>query len=469
LPPDLHEADVTRFLRANVPALNGALAELSLGSEPRSRVFGGGGPNDPDVSAATLALAFDDEDAGALDEVAWVSRTPDRETPHDLLVLVDMSGSTLGLVDAARDGAEARPSSFPPPSDFPERASDFANARIGAAFRLLRTLRPRDRVGIVLFSEQYPGGVAVPCARATGDAVADLGACFGGEHPDVWLGEQGLDRVGGSSAGRASLWQAVDLAYGFLRDGRGATGVAGASKDILVISDGPDTCGDGEAATRCEPTCSAVSAADVLARVEADQADASGPRVAIHVVQFESPGYPGPDARQQEVACASGGTYRFIPSERFPRDQPRVFRDAIDDAVLMARFALQGRWRLARGLPAAWRAEDAALGDEVALSGALVTRVGSHLVTRDTGFPLAPEYSWIPVSPLLRRPCATASDCGATDEAGACDVICSPETRLCVGGAEGVDLPANAACRGEEGVCCEGLCQPFGIYCFVCD
>ena len=204
----------------------------------------------------------------------------------------------------------------------------------------------------------------------------------------------------------------------------------------------------------------------MLARVEADQADASGPRVAVHVVQFESLGYRGPDARQQAVACASGGTYQFIPSRSLPTNATSFFSSALDDAVMTARFALQGRWEVGGPLPA-YQSTATAAGVEHALSGTLTLRAAAQLAATDQTFPVAPAYSSVVVGPLLRKPCAAAADCGASDDAGSCGVICSPETGLCTNGAGGVDLPDQAACRGESGSCCEGVCQASGA-CAAC-
>ena len=104
-----------------------------------------------------------------------------------------------------------------------------------------------------------------------------------------------------------------------------------ASRHIVVVTDGPDTCQAGP-----DAPCSAVTSADILSRI--DQADAP---IAVHFVQFESAGYPGRDSQQLEVACASGGHYRFINSGALDSTGPALI-ETLTDALMAVRTSMRG-------------------------------------------------------------------------------------------------------------------------------
>ncbi|MFO0747818.1 MAG: vWA domain-containing protein [Myxococcota bacterium] len=331
--------------------------------------------------------------AAALERVDWVGTTADRSQPHEVIVLVDQSGSIGGLVDAANGFLEPQGND---PGQLPSSPGDVASDKYGSRFRALTSfilsLNASDRLGIVAFGEGQNGGadLAVPCAGASGqDIAAGLAACFGTNH-DLWMASTGIGTLLGHAAGRSNLWKAIDFAYGWLAD-PSRRRPAGASRHIVVLTDGPDTCA-GEAQTPRTAACSSVLAQEVLDRIAADQADPDGPDIHIDFVQFEAPGYPGRDPRQIDAACLSGGHYRYVNSNAFVSERVAALDAALTEAFGEIRLTLGGHWALASSVPA-WVSDDPAPtgtpagGIVYALSGRLTISASSHLVTSDTVFP----------------------------------------------------------------------------------
>ncbi|MCB9736361.1 MAG: VWA domain-containing protein [Deltaproteobacteria bacterium] len=413
----------------------------------------------------------------SLDEVHYEANNAKRGDGHNIIVLVDFSGSNVGLVlqDANRQNLEARPGSFIPASDIKSIASDFQNIRIAAVKRFIRTLNPNDKVGVLLFSEKFTNHLVVPCSLAQGDLQNDLNTCFGKSDVSIWngTGAGALDSYGGTAEGRSTLWEGIDFAYDFLTNLNDLK----RGDHILVISDGPDTCAAGENATACESACSTTTADDVLGKIDPN----SDNPIRIHFVQFESLGYPGRDARQVEASCLSGGQYQFINSNVFPRANTGQFSEAIETAILNVRFMLSGHWELASGVPA-WQDNSAGtgtlLGSLYALNGTLTVRPSSNMVTRDDLYPFGigqgeqadSATSW-DRRPVLRKPCSAATDCGAAGPGAACQIICSSETLVCPARGAGVTAHDSTTCQtsgGLQGYCCQGTCEDPGGVCSTC-
>jgi len=462
-----------------------------------SRVIQGGLPDDINLTnEGNLSLSVDCIDPqphpnpsgpacqGAtpsfnLEQVRYAANNASRTAGHNILILIDESGSISGIVDPARDNLEARPDSFPVPGNFGQLGSDRANLRIATVKRLIRNLNPdRDRFGVLAFSETFSSQMRVPCTESQGDLRGDLDACFGARNTDIWTAQAGLDSLN-DAAGRSPLWRAVDFAYSYLREKDDRT----RGNHIIVLTDGPDTCSVSEAMTPCESACSTTGVEDVLNKIKADQANPNAPAIRVHFVQFESIGYPGRDPRQVEVSCVSGGHYQHINSNAFPRAQTGPFEDALSTAILNIRYMLSGHWELASGVPA--YASPAAPptgtrpGSLYALNGLLTVGRSTRMVGADTPFPFgigqgaqadqAPNWDRRPV---LRKPCTTDAECGASGTAEGCTIICSSETFTCPGGATGITAPDTFPCTpsaGGSGFCCEGECLGAGGLCPACN
>ncbi len=124
------------------------------------------------------------EPSGTLERVAYQASTADRGASHNVMVLIDQSGSMSGLVrdstsptDPGGFKEERDPPSFPP--NFRDAASDPDNLRFDVAKRLLRSLNAADQVGVIAFGEQ--SGLEVPCTASAGDPQTDLESCFGAQ------------------------------------------------------------------------------------------------------------------------------------------------------------------------------------------------------------------------------------------------------------------------------------------------
>jgi len=263
-----------------------------------------------------------------------------------------------------------------------------------------------------------------------------------------------------------------------------------------VITDGPDTCHpdspefrqllrhrDGSSPfkeIRQEAACSDVSYDAFLDRIAADVLDGqgnllAGNRVPVHVsfVQIQAPGYPDPDPMQVEIACLTGGMYRFVNRSDLPPEQKcsvgassltfNPFREALLDAVNAFRYSMAGAWNLAvqadlfadSGLPdgsslavaAGIRLLEGPLtpGDHVDLRvGHVLARSGDGECTCD----LMDMRGW------LHKSCGKGDDCSWVGAAGDCrEAACREADRACV-----LQPRESGAGCGGGGTCCWGDC-----------
>ncbi len=485
------------FKRLNTGDASGEDLDKSIrpGDVIDSRTVQGGLPDDIDLtSTGNIAVKYDCIDpqpntgqcqgavpAANLDRIDFKENVAGRRDGHNVLILIDQSGSVGGIVDETINFKENRQGDFVPPQNFGNVASDRTSIRLSATRRFIRTLNTEDRYGVLAFGEEQGGagsnGLAVPCAAAQGSPEADLADCFGKPNEDLWLSTNGIDSLQGQTLGRSNLWDAVDTAFDFLHD---TIADNQRSNHIVVVTDGPDTC-SGENLGSCQSGCGSTSAAEVLAKVKADRADPLGLGIRVHFVQFESRGYVGRDVRQIEVACESGGHYQYINSEQFPREQTSQFRSAMETALDNVRFALGGHWALASNVAAYTSNAPVPTGTQpgglYALHGQITLSSASKMVPSDEiftfGIGQGGENSndaqvW-DRRPVVRKPCSLASDCGGAD--AACQIVCSPETLTCPGGSAGVAAPELSSCElgaGGVGFCCEGGCQAPGGVCASC-
>ncbi len=452
-------------------------APIRPGSLVAGGVVGGDGPTDirlvssdhVSLTVACLEGGVDGTCSGAgTPEVAGVGfeAQADAVHKHNIIVLIDQSGSVGGIVDPLAGMTENAVGDFVPPSDFGNVASDRWSVRLSAVRRFLRGLGSDANVGILQFGNGGNTSADVPCVNAAGEPRDSLAECFGAI--DHWLELPGLSSLQGQMLGRANLWETVLSAHSFLvNDLADAT----RSNHVVVISDGPDTC-SGENLGLCQAPCSATDVNTVLAALEQDADNPATPSVQVHFVQFESPGYGGRDPQQIKVACASGGHYHYINTSTFPSSQQSQMLAAVELGFDRIQDALVGHWQLATPLDAF--AVAASAGNLFTVEGEVSVHPASGLVdfTSTARFAEGQTESaptWDERF-VLAKPCASEADCGGVDLD--CQVDCSPESGLCIGGsAAAVSLADTMPCTkgdGQPGVCCGGTCFDEGTTCPDC-
>ncbi len=378
-----------------------------------------------------------------------------RVDDRNILFVVDLSGSTAGFVDVDDSLEYPNDGSGNAPGQLTTLASDFGGFRFAQMKTFIEGLRDNDFLGILAFREGLEGGgIAAPCVdfgwdgqdKLDGLSWTDkLNACYG-RNRDGWLA--GIDALSGEKNwGRANLWETVGEAYDFL-----AAAPKAAASHIIVISDGPDTCGYDGAATDCKFSCSEVGVDDVLKKITAGQAANPRTDIQVHFVQFDSFGYRGPDAQQMEVACTSGGHYQFINRTALPNENPAKFQGALGIAIENVRLALMGNWQLGVQM-SALSSGQTALGKVFSLSGTVTLETSSQMVTEQkVAFFAGGENGVADARPKLRKACSSSADCGFTGAEDECTEYCSAGSRLCDGGSVGLPKKNGTPC--STNVCC---------------
>ncbi len=470
--------------------------------------------NSPQVAYETYAAISDD--ASLADQ-----RDAARTMPHNVILLVDQSGSMGGLVNLStqpvngtactnNDDCTGIGGSNPMVcfndecaftqcicgetcsckeddpgvvnatvggQQFIDYGSDYFNVRITAARSFIENLNSRDKLGVLAFGEGISGeDLIVGCNDTFGVVEDDLDRCFGTNREKVLQPGAG-DTTDPLSAlapgsGRSNMWSAVKVAYDFLRTK--ATSKPKETYHIVVLTDGPDTCSVTDGFGDCQTPCSTITDDTIASMIAQDQADPNGAHIQIHFVQFESQGHPGRDPRQVDIACQSGGHYQFLNTVKgFASAQTGAFIEALESALFNIRYSLMGNWKFGGAVPT-WEL-DAASGTQpgsmYAVSGQFTITDASKLqpefnvqsfgVGKGVGAKDATQWDR---RPTLLKPCETDASCGASDAAGegSCTIICSSDTRLCPAGATGIDRPHGASCTtadGAGGACCAGDCQ----------
>ena len=295
-------------------------------------------------------------------------------TPAALAILIDQSGSITGLVDrdTCLEGSEG---SFDLAEDLTRCASDAAGLRLVAAKTL--AAGAGDATVTYAFSE------AAGCAK-----VADV------------------DVLQGTAAGRSNLWACMDEVI-----------AAEPGKDIVVITDGPDTClPDAEDFQRCFTIDDALGLShlqDACAGATSfDEVRATLEKGAVRVsfIQLQSKGYPAPDPRMVQAACLSGGSYAFLAFNAMAQGERKP---EILGATSRVQALRGSHWLATEELPKS-------------SPGALILRGSAAYV----------------------MPCTSEADCAGGD----CGPRCSQATATCRAPANGTD------CSG--GICCGGQCDP---------
>lgn len=444
-----------------------------------------------------------------------------RTTPHNVMLLIDQSGSMGGLVNLSTQPQAATPctenddcsgvggtnpmvcfngecaftqcicgetctckeddpgvvNAVIGGQQFIDYGSDYFNVRITAARSFIENLNGRDKLGVLAFGEGISGeDLLVGCNDTFGVVEDDLDRCFGTNRDKVLKPGAGetTDPLSALSAGsgRSNMWSAIKLSYEFLQSK--AISKPKETYHIVVLTDGPDTCSVSDEFGACQVPCSTVTDETIAQMLNQDQGDPNGPRIKIHFVQFESVGHQGRDPRQVDIACQSGGHYQFVNTVKgFASAQTGAFIEALEAALFNIRYSLMGNWKFAGAVPS-WDLDAAAgtqPGSMYAVSGQFTITDASKLqpefdkqsfgVGKGVGAKDATQWDR---RPTLLKPCNNDASCGASDAAGegSCTVICSSDTRLCPAGATGIDRPHGASCTtvdGAGGACCAGDCQ----------
>jgi hypothetical protein len=386
---------------------------------------------------------------------------------------------------------------------------------------------PRNGL-MCLFSEDCSGGECIPDASGesnyfstwpiSGPHPSREAGCFGSHAENRKYIELGLELMKNNGGGRAPLWQAVYQAYDFFqRSPSQGGGKVNAPRAIVVLTDGPDTCtysddfnfrdltwsGTGLPYCRIQCTeseydflklrnllwtgdnngdgvqdydkprnqCASGENHGNACTTDTDCPDSFCHRVwpvPIHVVQFQSPAHLNPDARLQEIACRSGGTFQFLNSEQYDKSKASDYNQ-IAVAMARVRHTLAGSWRAGFLLPDL--ATQAPLGQMVALEGA-VQFTSAKLpsltaLTAQSGG--AGQFARMVAADgrlLMRRACKDHADCGGTgpcgknhcNDAGICVPAVAPDNLPCGDPKDEASWVASRCCGG---VCASGTCDTF--------
>lgn len=341
---------------------------------------------------------------------------------------------------------------------------------------------------IALDNQELSRYKSLPFGGGDQDNLNQQNTCFGANNKNRLDIHTALDKVVRSSGnGRAPVWAAIDEAYKFMTTpvATGGSGLTNAdNRHIIIITDGPDTCSKDEdynykgiatlpkaKVDKCRPQCSAEGTArpyqELIEKMKTPDGEGRNWQVHLHVIQFQSPGYKTPDAKLQQLACASDGTYQFINSEQVNKAQNNnLLSKALTNALNRVRNSLSGSWRTSYKLA---EMQDSAIikkGEQVALDGSLDVTVAkfTSLQSAKTNF-FDWRFSWSNNEDrrlLVRMGCATSADCnGGTDDCAS--QHCS-SGGVCVDN-QAPDLMPCTIKGGAAGKCCKGVCAAAGGSC----
>ncbi len=423
----------------------------------------------------------------------------------NVALVLDNSGSMKGNVDKETLKEDALGYFDAPPTPLTNVASDWSGVRFNAATSFIDSLNANDRVVGYLYDENgpkigssdsyicnsddpavngawcHPGDGTCPAPGScdqdpamTNDnysgalALAECNAF--GSNPNLRADlENGLDLRRNAATGRASLWQTVENAYAFLSGG-GANCPGGSfgqlnGMHIVVLTDGPDTCVDGDdfsyqslknsdTTGKCRTKC---ATSDVVwKQLMVRMAKARYP-VHVHFVQFQAPGYKDPDPRMMEMACRTDGTYQFINSENFNKSASSGFSDALARAVNRVRNGLSGTWRVGYKWTSIPTESEFPKGAIRAIDGDFVFK-DPKFDSLDPAVHDLDKESWrFTINGeedrrvLMRMPCANDGDCAGSGDS--CSANHCGEGGLCVS----IPAPNGEPC-GTNGTCRNGAC-----------
>lgn len=442
---------------------------------------------------------------GSPDQITWTNNLSDgtlRLRPEksgiSVAIMVDQSGSMKGYVEP-NSFAEISIDSKVNMANFATRATDYAAFRTTTIQALMRQLNNGDRAGIFQFSENVSDAEAkILCDGTYATEAEARSACFGINR--AILNSSLLSSLQSEAKGRTPLWQSVKDVYQYLKENE----TSSLARHIFIITDGPDTCARNSPnflpfvrwaratgpwlSEDQDDSCSDVAWEDFRDFIWDDVMNEDGtPKpyneipVHISIVQMQARGYPEVDPAQQEVACLTGGHYRFINASDLPgsniviEDGNHPLQDALTAAATRFRLSLSGAWQAAKkvndlsdgsltaGSVIAVDGEIGVVGGDTSLfPDSMKTTMTKKTITDvDTrGSFVIPsggqdlQCEWMPLM-WADKDDAKAEECRVA--------FLSDKTDVCTNG----DADFGTVCA--TGTCCYGLCTPAAPECQVLD
>jgi hypothetical protein len=411
-----------------------------------------------------------------------------RPSPKDrealaVAIMLDQSGSMKGFVDSESRLEVIGGNSGPwDPVNWKDDGTDPDNTRFTAVKSFFALLNANDRAAIFEFSEPTGQGAKIVCDLVKdGTEEQRRQECFGSNHK-LFTGSAAFNALQGSPKGRTPLWSSIADVYGFMKaNGRSEV------RHIIVITDGPDTCHpsspdfrdqmrwfkNGKYQPLNQPSCADIGYDEFLTSVLADLKDLQGnwlpqEELPVHIsfIQIQAPGYTERDARQQEIACLTGGHYTFINAQdlvSMGTSASKALQTAVSGAMQRMRGSLAGNWTVAVDLPDLAN-DRLPMGANVAIQGSVKLLDGP--VTPEAQSLLRVGYidttssaNSIPTLDLrgaIRVPCAAGDSCTWYPEgdAGCEDRACRAADQVCARSWKAEDTGC-----GTDSSCCWGECQ----------
>ena len=270
--------------------------------------------------------------AGIIANQVIFHKRMERSEALGLVILLDQSGSISGSVEAKGTGFIEVQDKITDGN----LASDKDAVRITAVQNLIENLNPKDKVLVVAFNSK--DGLFTVCPKDVKQQITDFeqqaAACYSANKKPLTDPQLSIDTLQSTeiifqAKGRTPLWQAVDWALGFHQKNS-----AGLKPQILVVTDGADTC--TKSYEGFEDCPGAVTFDTVKSKVDGLQTP-----VPVHFVQFKSKVQTIRDPQQQELACRSGGEYIFLDNVKGLRDSGNT-----KGALTLMRFLFLGTWQI---------------------------------------------------------------------------------------------------------------------------
>lgn len=372
-----------------------------------------------------------------------------------LAILLDMSGSMKGLVDPYPPYKEdnfANVSAKLTSDTWGDNASDGGAARFTAIEAVIRGMNDKDPVVVFAYSESKFDMVCHLPSEPDADLKTKMRECFGTNRESI-IGFNGLDKIKGEEKGRTPLWYALDVAYRYMegdpsqwvdQEGKAIDPPSAlrnaAYKHILVVGDGPDTCGPSTDLNTCSSQCLQYNTSFETVR-DYIETKPMIERIPVHFVQMEAKGYRMRDARQMEVACLTGGQYMFVNTLDIPKSQ---LQDTLGKTLMRVRYTFRGYWRGVLNLATMKKGNDPKVGYIYTLEGTGKVVAGDDelLVSIEDGFAykvgttdLEGDEPFADRRLAVRKECSPAVDtCPQDEKYNACSTEqwwCDPQEMIC--------------------------------------
>jgi len=417
-------------------------------------------------------------------------------------VLIDMSGSMIGLVDPL-DLKEDHPDAISmklTDAGFSKNGTDPGGFRYAAVESLIDTLNASDPLIVAGFREN---SVKVIC-YLPGDPEAEkeklLKECFGTNRdlvtgpmdPSEPNSSSKLDSFKGEEKGRSSLWTAVEEFYQYMKTAPPAQKAG--LRHILVITDGPDTCSTSPDLNTSSGECLQTNTSYETVRDMIEEQEWED-RIPIHFVQMEAKGYKDRDPRQMEIACLTGGHFTFFNTADIPHEN---LGEVLKSILRRIRFTFRGHWRFNVVLGSVKKGNPPEVGHVYGLSGTGKVLPGEEgmLVKQEDVYTFSSGTeaggSNADGRVAFRKECDPANyNCPEDEKAGECATRtfwCDEETLVCRSTEEWVENGTEGGCKSDDAkiwvtvetkvgestttenkdvtlksiptVCCKGICTP---------